>query len=373
MHAGQIVVPYPGGKLRLAHLRSRLTEGVYREGGVTLHVSPGARARPSSRSGSSRRPEVTELVLRSTVVEGQSLISPDVLASYAADAAREVAGVRDLVAASGVKVARDEGRVGVELHLMLEWGANAGTVGAEVQAHVADCLARMADVRPDDRRRRRGRVAQRVFGLTGATLSGRRPSARRASGGSRARAGRRTRSAGSSGPRTTGAPGARSTATTTAACSARSSTAPRSSSRAPPSCPPGPPSDDAVLVTCVYLVSSAAPWVEQSLFLAAIGEARDKGAKALEAFAYRYPEGESAYERFLVHRTVFPRDFLADFGFQPVRRAGPRRALRGSSSAACCRSSRASARGAAGRQGGVRAGARPAAALASGSGPSRRP
>ena len=33
--------------------------------------------------------------------------------------------------------------------------------------------------------------------------------------------------------------------------------------------------------------------VEQSLFLAAIGEARDKGAAALEAFAYRYPRGES--------------------------------------------------------------------------------
>jgi hypothetical protein len=86
--------------------------------------------------------------------------------------------------------------------------------------------------------------------------------------------------------------------------------------------PAGPPSDDAVLVTCVYLVSSATPWVEQSLILAAIGEARDKGAKALEAFAYRYPESESTYERFLVHRTVFPRDFLADFGFETVRAQG---------------------------------------------------
>jgi hypothetical protein len=86
--------------------------------------------------------------------------------------------------------------------------------------------------------------------------------------------------------------------------------------------PAGPPSDDAVLVTCVYLVSSATPWVEQSLFLAAIGEARDKGAKALEAFAYRFPEGESTYERFVVHRTVFPRDFLADFGFRTVRAQG---------------------------------------------------
>lgn len=86
--------------------------------------------------------------------------------------------------------------------------------------------------------------------------------------------------------------------------------------------PAGPPSADAVLVTCAYLVSESQPWVEQSLFLAAIGEARDKGARALEAFAYRYREGTTAGERFLVHRTVFPRDFLADFGFRTVRSVG---------------------------------------------------
>jgi uncharacterized protein len=64
MHAGQIVLPYPGGRIRFAHLRSRLTEGLYREGGVTLHVSPGL--------GTTfvpfrlfARPEVTELVLQS--------------------------------------------------------------------------------------------------------------------------------------------------------------------------------------------------------------------------------------------------------------------------------------------------------------------
>jgi len=63
MHAGQIVLPYPGGKIRFAHLRARLTQGLYRENGVTLHVSPGL--------GTTfvpfrlfARPEVTELVLR---------------------------------------------------------------------------------------------------------------------------------------------------------------------------------------------------------------------------------------------------------------------------------------------------------------------
>jgi hypothetical protein len=86
--------------------------------------------------------------------------------------------------------------------------------------------------------------------------------------------------------------------------------------------PAGPPSDDAVLVTCAYLVDPATPWVMQSLFLAAIGHARDRGARALETFAYRYPDGESNYERFYVHRTIFPRDFLSDFGFLTVRAHG---------------------------------------------------
>ena len=86
--------------------------------------------------------------------------------------------------------------------------------------------------------------------------------------------------------------------------------------------PAGPPSADAVLVTCAYLVEASSPWVMQSLFLAAIGDARDRGAKALETFAYRYREGESQYERFQVHKTIFPSDFLADFGFQTLRRAG---------------------------------------------------
>ena len=76
------------------------------------------------------------------MTEGQSVISPDVLARYAADAAREVV-------AKGVKVTRDEGRIAVELHLVLEWGANAGTVGAEVQARVSEVLAGMADARPE--------------------------------------------------------------------------------------------------------------------------------------------------------------------------------------------------------------------------------
>jgi uncharacterized alkaline shock family protein YloU len=84
------------------------------------------------------------------VTEGHALISPDVLASYAADAAREVKGVHGLVGRhDGVKVTREDGRVGVELQLSLDWGANAPAVGAKVQARVAESLARLADVRPD--------------------------------------------------------------------------------------------------------------------------------------------------------------------------------------------------------------------------------
>lgn len=86
--------------------------------------------------------------------------------------------------------------------------------------------------------------------------------------------------------------------------------------------PGGPPSADAAIITCAYLVDESSPWVMQSLFLTAIGDAKDKGASALEAFAFQYPEGESTYERFRVHRTVFPRDFLSDFGFTTVRSAG---------------------------------------------------
>ena len=86
--------------------------------------------------------------------------------------------------------------------------------------------------------------------------------------------------------------------------------------------PAGPPSEDSVLVTCAYLVDPSKPWVMQSLFLAAIGESRDKGARALEAFAYDYDDEVSARERFNVHKTIFPRDFLADFGFVTLRARG---------------------------------------------------
>ena len=64
IHDGQICLPWPGGKLRLAHVTVRYPAGLYRRGDTTMHVSPGL--------GTTfvpfrlfARPEVTELTLRS--------------------------------------------------------------------------------------------------------------------------------------------------------------------------------------------------------------------------------------------------------------------------------------------------------------------
>jgi predicted MPP superfamily phosphohydrolase len=64
LHAGQICVPWPGGRLRLAHIRWTYIEGLYRRPGGTLHLSAGL--------GTTfvpfrflARPEATELLLQS--------------------------------------------------------------------------------------------------------------------------------------------------------------------------------------------------------------------------------------------------------------------------------------------------------------------
>ena len=41
LHAGQICLPYPGGKLRLSHIRWTYVEGVYERPGGVLHLSAG--------------------------------------------------------------------------------------------------------------------------------------------------------------------------------------------------------------------------------------------------------------------------------------------------------------------------------------------
>jgi len=72
------------------------------------------------------------------------MISVDVLGQYAADAAREVEGVADVLGRRGVKVSETE----VEIHIAVEWGASIPEVAAEVQQNVRDYLARMTRVAP---------------------------------------------------------------------------------------------------------------------------------------------------------------------------------------------------------------------------------
>jgi uncharacterized alkaline shock family protein YloU len=85
-------------------------------------------------------------------MEGSASVATDVLASYAADAAREVEGVAGLVEGrlprqGAVRISGDDAAT-VELHVELAWGAAAQEVGQEVQRRVADYLERMAGARP---------------------------------------------------------------------------------------------------------------------------------------------------------------------------------------------------------------------------------
>ena len=83
-------------------------------------------------------------------MEGHAVISQEVLASYAADAALDVNGVYELVDGPrrhrGVRVTESEGVTTVELHLAVDWGASAPDVASSVQLRVADYLRRTARV-----------------------------------------------------------------------------------------------------------------------------------------------------------------------------------------------------------------------------------
>jgi uncharacterized alkaline shock family protein YloU len=75
-----------------------------------------------------------------------ALVSSDVVARYAADAAREVDGVTGVVEGVRKGIRVDDGEI--EVHLAVRWGASIPEVGASVQRGVADYLERMTDVRP---------------------------------------------------------------------------------------------------------------------------------------------------------------------------------------------------------------------------------
>ena len=85
-------------------------------------------------------------------MEGQSLISPDVLARYAADAAREVEGVtlseKALHRGKAVAVGGPDDTPTVRIHVELDWGRGAADVAGEVQRRVSEYLQQMASVTP---------------------------------------------------------------------------------------------------------------------------------------------------------------------------------------------------------------------------------
>lgn len=86
-------------------------------------------------------------------MEGKPQIASDVLARYAADAVREVDGVRGLVGdrlrrSDGVRVTESADSLAVEVHLSVSAGVSIPDLGLDVQQRVADYLERMAGVAP---------------------------------------------------------------------------------------------------------------------------------------------------------------------------------------------------------------------------------
>lgn len=88
-------------------------------------------------------------------------ISHAVIATYAAAAAREVAGVRGISdghlgllerraepdrAPRGVRVLAEGDQIGLELHVVVEWGARLPDVAAALETAVRDHLAAMSEL-----------------------------------------------------------------------------------------------------------------------------------------------------------------------------------------------------------------------------------
>jgi uncharacterized alkaline shock family protein YloU len=73
------------------------------------------------------------------------VISSDVLARYAGDAALEVEGVSRL-ARDAAEISGGDGSFGIAVHVELEWGAAAEGVARDVQERVAEYVERMANV-----------------------------------------------------------------------------------------------------------------------------------------------------------------------------------------------------------------------------------
>jgi hypothetical protein len=86
--------------------------------------------------------------------------------------------------------------------------------------------------------------------------------------------------------------------------------------------PAGPPTNDAALVTCVFLEGDDLAGSCERLLLEALADLKTRRLSAVEAFALNYPDEVSLRDRFAGHHTLFDRDFLVRFGFSPVRNVG---------------------------------------------------
>ena len=73
------------------------------------------------------------------------VISPEVLARYAGDAALEVDGVSSL-AGIAPEVRRTGDAADVVVHVELRWGAGSEHIARQVQERVAEYLGRMAEL-----------------------------------------------------------------------------------------------------------------------------------------------------------------------------------------------------------------------------------
>lgn len=81
-------------------------------------------------------------------MEHKPVISPDVLARYAGDAAAEVRGVAGLAEsplhrARSVEIDDSAGALDLTVHIELEWGTSASEVGRKVQRRVRDYVESM--------------------------------------------------------------------------------------------------------------------------------------------------------------------------------------------------------------------------------------
>jgi uncharacterized alkaline shock family protein YloU len=73
------------------------------------------------------------------------MISDEVLARYAGDAALEVEGVSAL-GRGATEISSADERVDIDIHVELAWGAAAAEVASEVQGRVSEYIERVANV-----------------------------------------------------------------------------------------------------------------------------------------------------------------------------------------------------------------------------------